>query len=264
MIRPTLTIIAGPNGSGKSTLTDFGQLQRYGVELPSNYINPDNLARELAGNDRLAWTRARDLRSEYRNRRISFAFETVFSHPSTLIDIIECRKAGYHVRLLYVVTEHPDVNVARVIGRVLQGGHHVDEGKIRERYARSLGLLPRAVEECDASLVFDTSDQSGPSLCFQAAEGVETYDIPDYLQIHLVDILTQRSNERNDLKAQFGILTSADLNHGDYRGAIVAETKHYLVQLVDTSHILHDRLTLADVMSSADRVQYKQAVGTMG
>ena len=59
----------------------------------------------------------------------------------------------------------------------------------------SLALLPRAVEECDLSLVFDTSGQDDPLLCYQAAEGIETYDTPDYIQTHLIDVLAQRAKD---------------------------------------------------------------------
>ena len=41
------------------------------------------------------------------------------------------------------------------------------EEKIRERYDRSLNLLPRMVEEADRVLVFDTTREQEPRLCFQ-------------------------------------------------------------------------------------------------
>ena len=50
---PVLTIIAGPNGSGKTTLTRA--LQDQGIEFGA-YINPDDIARSLAGD---AETRSR-------------------------------------------------------------------------------------------------------------------------------------------------------------------------------------------------------------
>jgi predicted ABC-type ATPase len=95
-----LVIIAGPNGSGKSSLTDHGKLESYGLSLPELYINPDQIAKEMANADPTAnewdaWQKARALRVECRERRLSFTVETVLSHPSTLLDIRECRAAGY-------------------------------------------------------------------------------------------------------------------------------------------------------------------------
>jgi len=92
--RPLLVVIAGPNGSGKSTLTDDGNLEQLGLALPKNYINPDDIRREIVAErpdldgkpaDQQAFRRARELREEYRSGGLSFAFETVFSHPSNLV-----------------------------------------------------------------------------------------------------------------------------------------------------------------------------------
>ena len=49
------------------------------------------------------------------------------------------------------------LNVCRVGVRVQVGGHAVPEEKIRERYRRSLELLPQAVKETDRAFLFDNS-----------------------------------------------------------------------------------------------------------
>ena len=48
MDKPFLLMVAGPNGSGKTTLTQW--LRERGIEL-GDYINPDDIARELDGAD---------------------------------------------------------------------------------------------------------------------------------------------------------------------------------------------------------------------
>jgi predicted ABC-type ATPase len=109
---PRLLLFAGPNGSGKSTVTTPETLDYY--DIPSErYINADDIARTLAGmqaertqaeREHIAFVQARELRQTYREEGLSFAFETVFSHPSTLMDIQRCR-------------------VGRVAGRYQAGGH---------------------------------------------------------------------------------------------------------------------------------------------
>ena len=83
--------------------------------------------------------------------------------------------------------------------------------------------------------------------------------------MRLIDILEQRTSERLDLKTRYGVLTSANLSHGDYSGPILAATEHYFVQECEASEtpILHDRVTLVDVAPSANRIVYQQGVGTV-
>jgi predicted ABC-type ATPase len=64
------------------------------------------------------------------------------------------------VRLVYVTTTHPDINVARVAQRVLAGGHHVPEDKIRERWQRSMDNLAWFAARADRLVVVDNSGQT--------------------------------------------------------------------------------------------------------
>lgn len=116
---PELVVVAGPNGSGKSTLTDRARLARLGVAFPAQYINADDIARQMRDDapelmqeerERLAFRQARDLRQRLREQRESYAFETVFSHPSTLLDMQRAQAAGYRVMVLFVTTADSRIN----------------------------------------------------------------------------------------------------------------------------------------------------------
>jgi predicted ABC-type ATPase len=48
------------------------------------------------------------------------------------------RKAGYHVKLIFLSLPNADLAVARVAARVAQGGHHVDEETVRRRFDAGL------------------------------------------------------------------------------------------------------------------------------
>ena len=89
--------------------------------------------------------------------KASFTFETVMSSPDKIDFLRKAQQAGYRTYLYFVATEDPDINVARVQARVQMGGHPVAEDKIRDRYVRSLELLPDAVAYADRAYIFDNS-----------------------------------------------------------------------------------------------------------
>lgn len=153
-----LCVIAGPNGSGKSSSVEqaFGYYDKIGVK-PA-YLCPDDVCLQLMKKDPdtdrtnaaiLAKNIVLEKRNEFLEKGISFITETVFCHESHLAFMKKAKKAGYNVRPIYVATDSPDINVARVKKRVRQGGHNVDEEKIRSRYYRSLALLKKAVDIAD-------------------------------------------------------------------------------------------------------------------
>lgn len=88
---------------------------------------------------------------------ISFSFETVMSHPSKVEILATTRQLGWRAYLYFVATDAVDINIGRVQVRVRLGEHAVPESKIRERYDRSLALLPSAIRNADRSYLFDNS-----------------------------------------------------------------------------------------------------------
>jgi predicted ABC-type ATPase len=128
---PRLVVIAGPNGSGKTSLTRF--FVKRGFDL-GVYINPDDIATELEGTYeervRAAQALAERRRQEQIAARSSFSFETVFSHPSKLDELVSAREAGFETLLLFVGIDDPKINVDRVRTRVKIGGHDVPEDRI--------------------------------------------------------------------------------------------------------------------------------------
>lgn len=155
---PVLLIVAGPNGSGKTTLTR--QLRADGVDF-GVYINPDDIAATMEGSYEArvaaAQIRADAMRNECMDRRMSFSFETVMSHPSKVEVLRRTRALGYFNVLYFVATTNPRLNVERVRQRVALGGHPVPEDRIVERYGRTMSLLPDAIAQCDRAVLFDNS-----------------------------------------------------------------------------------------------------------
>lgn len=155
-------MIAGPNGSGKSTLT--AQLINDGHDL-GEYINPDEIAATLEIADpvdraRSAQEIADKMRLDCVERGVSFSFETVMSHPSKVEFLKHCRSKGYQVAIYFVATESASINVDRVAQRVRLSGHDVPEDRIRDRYVKTIGLLPSALRQCDRAVLFDNTYRS--------------------------------------------------------------------------------------------------------
>lgn len=102
----------------------------------------------------------------------SFAFETVFSHPSKLDFMRSAKAAGYRIYLYFVCVEPPELCVSRVAIRVAQSGHNVPKEKILGRYKRCLSLLAEAIEISDRVYLFDNSETAetvavDSSLCLE-------------------------------------------------------------------------------------------------
>ena len=97
------------------------------------------------------------LREKMLIARRSFSFETVMSHPSKVEFLGKARAADYRTYLYFVATDAVELNVRRVEVRERSGGHAVPEQKIRERYLRSLALLPAALLHADRAYLFDNS-----------------------------------------------------------------------------------------------------------
>lgn len=101
------------------------------------------------------------LRHKLREAGVSFSFETVMSSPDKVDFMRASQGVGYRTYLYYVATEDPEINVKRVENRVKLGGHPVEVGKIRSRYARSLDLLFDAMLVSDRGYIFDNSKAPG-------------------------------------------------------------------------------------------------------
>lgn len=161
MSEPIVLVIAGPNGSGKSTITRL--IPCHGV-----YINADDLKMEYNLTDLEAAEKAEALRNKLVEIKANFTFETVLSTERNLLLLHKAKENDYKVECIYVLTCNADINLARVRGRVSEGGHNVPENKIRNRYFKALELLPQIINVCDRILIYDNSVM--PFLVFKKTE----------------------------------------------------------------------------------------------
>ena len=100
------------------------------------------------------------------DRRLPFAFETVFSYweltqdgryLSKADDIEAMQKAGYFVVSLFVGLTSPSLSVLRVQTRKDQGGHDVPLATLLKRFPRTQAAIGNAAPLADMTLMFDNS-----------------------------------------------------------------------------------------------------------
>jgi predicted ABC-type ATPase len=132
-------------------------LAESGLRLP-NYANADDLVANDAFDPATAQIRVQHLRDEAIRDGQSFTYETVMSHPSHLAAMERAVRRGHFVRLIFVTTDDPEINVLRVAHRVKLGGHDVPAEKIRQRYRTVMqDRLVAAIQIVDETFVFDNS-----------------------------------------------------------------------------------------------------------
>lgn len=172
-----MCIVAGPNGSGKTTTTEQLLRNEWGVD--SRYINPDNIAKEIYGdwNSSEAVMKAAQMattqRYECLEQGIDFVFETVFSSAEKLEFVRKAKEAGFFIRIFYVCTESPLININRIAKRYLNGGHEVPISKTVSRFYASLANISKAIKLADRVYLYDNSiENREPRLVVRTADGV--------------------------------------------------------------------------------------------
>lgn len=175
-LRPKLIVIAGPNGAGKTTFTN--QVLRHDWSAGCVFINPDEIARHDFGDwnspDAVmkAVVRAQDLREECLRARRSMLIETVFSVPDKLDFVRRVKEADFFIRFFFIGTDGPHINAARVVRRVMDGGHDVPITKIISRYNRSIANSAVAMGIVDRAYGYDNSvDDRDPKKLFRTKDG---------------------------------------------------------------------------------------------
>lgn len=156
-------IVAGPNGSGKSTLYNRTDIEGWGGSVW--IINPDLLTARLQRVERLDLSAANgaalDRIHEWLEASIevhqTIGVETVLSTGKYLRLVNHAQVKGYEIRMLYVVLDSADRQLARIRTRVREGGHDVPADKVIGRRQRSFEQLALFAPHLDRLMIFDNS-----------------------------------------------------------------------------------------------------------
>ncbi len=153
-------IIAGPNGSGKTT---FAKSFLPDYVNCTNFVNADLIAQGLAPFEpRAAAIKAGKLVlqqiHEYAKRGVDFAFETTLSGKSYASLLAELKGKGYALHLFFLWIPSPELAIARIKDRVVEGGHNVPAKDVRRRFTRGIDNFFRLYEPLlDSWMLFDNS-----------------------------------------------------------------------------------------------------------
>ncbi len=187
-----LWLLAGGNGAGKSTFYRLF-IEPVGIK----FINADLIAREIVPENPedasyKASHLAERLRKELLHKGISFCFETVFSHFSKIDFVAQAKALGYEVILVYIHLDSHELNQARVVQRVSEGGHNVPFEKIQSRIPRTMRNISKILPLVDSARLLNNSSRKNP---FQQVAVVKKGEckhlvvpLPDWAEEMLKDI----------------------------------------------------------------------------
>lgn len=171
--RSVMLMIAGPNGAGKTMLWHQVLKPTLGPNLIEDYINADDIQRELnpqgpgAPQTEETTRQAQQEAQRQRELRIAlpkdhhshFAYETVFSDPYgfKLDELQRAKDCGYHVVMVFVGLDDVTLAQARVRNRVNNGGHDVPVARQVDRFDRVYMNARRALAIVPLALFLDNS-----------------------------------------------------------------------------------------------------------
>lgn len=183
---PLVVMLAGPNGAGKST---SAARLLHGALAVEEFVNADTIAQGLSAYrpetaavaaGRVMLERLRFLAGERRD----LAFETTLAGRGHAGWLLKLRALGYRTHLIFLSLPDPHLAVARVAGRVREGGHHVPEDVVRRRFVGGLvNLFSWYQDVVDSWQLYDNADLTGPRLIASRAAGMSVIVVdPDALR----------------------------------------------------------------------------------
>jgi predicted ABC-type ATPase len=137
---PQIFMIAGPNGAGKTTAS-MGLLPRF--LHCEEYVNADNIAIGLSpfNAEEMAIPAGRLMLNriyQLAQLGIDFAFETTGASLLFIRFLLDCKRNGYIINILYFWLESPALALERVAARAAKGGHDIPASVVKRRYKRGL------------------------------------------------------------------------------------------------------------------------------
>lgn len=172
-----LFVYAGANGAGKSSL------RAGGADPVDVEIDPDRIARQMNPTD----PRSVDFAAGREALRLfdrtlaegrSLSLETTLTGRTVLGRMQAAKDVGYDVTLRYVAVNDVTMNIRRVEGRAMQGGHWIEPETIRRRVAGSLSNLPAAIVIADRAVLLDNSGSSHRQV-LEIERGQVLFEAPD-------------------------------------------------------------------------------------
>jgi predicted ABC-type ATPase len=154
--RPLLLFLTGAPGAGKTTLYESKLRETFPVLLKSS---PSPLEQSEVERQQ----------KELLKTHKSFVFQ------SSVVDMDLLEKArsdGFDVKVIFIGTEHPDLNIARILSRVSRGGLFAPIATLQEEHEDGLRQLNALAKAADELVLLDnTAEGRSPRVIAQFAEG---------------------------------------------------------------------------------------------
>ena len=155
-VKPALLFLAGAPGAGKTTFYETKLQAAFPIVLKAS-ASPLEQARVDEERGRLL--------KEHRS----------FVYVSSMVDLDllrAARSSEFETKVMFIATESPDLNTARVLGRVSRGGPFAALATIPAEYEKGLRDLPAVRKAADELVLIDnTSEGRGHRVIADLCEG---------------------------------------------------------------------------------------------
>jgi predicted ABC-type ATPase len=168
--QPLLLLVTGAAGAGKTTFYESKLRESFPILLRSS---PSPL--EQAEVERQ--------RKELLKSHKSFVFQSSVVNFDLLK---EAKSHAFDVKAIFIGTEHPDLNIARILSRVSRGGLFGPITQVSEEFEKGLHDLPAMKRVVDELMLLDnTAEGRSPRVIAQFVNGKivkVARSIPDWAQ----------------------------------------------------------------------------------
>lgn len=197
-----LTVFAGPNGSGKSTIVkDYLKENPMVFVCPDEYVKDYSFIQDKKKRYKMAMDEAEEDRFTFLNAGAEFSFETVFSRSDKLKFLTDALENGYYIKVFFITTSNPSINIERIQRRVDSGGHCVKEQDIIQRYHRSMAMLLDIIDIAHEVSIYDNSETDGsPALIIFKNQYNDCYFFHNKYNSPVYEELKERILEKEYLK----------------------------------------------------------------
>jgi predicted ABC-type ATPase len=139
--KPLLLFLIGAPGAGKTTFYESKLRESFPILLRSS-------------SSPLEQAEVEQQRRELLKTHKSFVFQSSVMD----MDLLEkARSHGFDIKVIFIGTEHPDLNIARILSRASRGGLFAPVATLHDDYESGLHQLKRLANAADELLLLDNT-----------------------------------------------------------------------------------------------------------
>ena len=108
---------------------------------------------------------------------------------SILNNIAKAKERGYFIELHYIGVEGMDIAKKRVVARVKQGGHGINEKDIERRYIDTFNNLKIVLPKCDLAAFYDNTIEFHRFAIYKNGKPIRiSYNVPMWYERFVADM----------------------------------------------------------------------------